>query len=469
MLRNLRTRLTLLYLGMAMIFVLAVGGGLYGLLNYYFQQSNDQALKYRLVQELHQLNAPIPPDLVNITYTYSLAPLLPTKRVPTTTLAPTLTHLSDGDQDDTEKGTEHPAQIVGLDVPVDEIDPAYEGELAPIFALGRDDIGTTVNLTNPAPPPMTFDEAAGQAATVTGMDLRTFQLSNGTPVRLLTYQLPPGYALGVVQIGRPLNDQVRLMREFINGWLLLSVVSLILLGLGSWLIAGRSIRPAQKAFDQQQTFVANASHELRTPLTLIRASAEIAGRKSMRPTTRDLLKDVVSDTDYMSKLVEDLLLLSRLDSRKLTFERKSVHLDDLFADIQRQAALVAEPKEISVSADGRKLTVLSDDNRLKQLLWILVDNALQHTPIGGSIRLDAETKGKSVEITVSDTGSGIPSKHLSHVFERFYKAHREDQFDRTAGLGLSIAAGLVEGMRGKISIESEVGKGTRVKIALEKA
>ena len=463
MLRNLRTRLTLLYLGMAMVFVLAVGGGLYGLLTYYFQQSNDQALKYRLVQELHQLNAPIPPDLANITYTYSLSPLLPTKRVPTATLTPTSIHHSVDDD-----GEDHPLQISTTAIPIDEVDPAYEGELAPIFALGQDDTGTSVVLTNPAPPPMTFDVAAGDAAAITGMDLRTFHLSNCTPVRLLTYKLPAGYALGVVQIGRPLDDQVRLMREFMNGWLILSGASLLLLGLISWLIAGRSIGPAKKAFDQQQTFVANASHELRTPLTLIRASAEMAERKSIRPSTRALLNDVISDTDYMSKLVEDLLLLSRLDSHKLTFERKQVPLDDLFADIQRQAALVAEPKGISVTADGKKLTVLADDNRLKQLLWILVDNSMQHTPNGGSIHLDAEAMDKWVEITVSDTGSGIPSKHLSRVFERFYKAHREDQFDRTAGLGLSIAAGLVEGMRGRIGIESEVGKGTRIRIMLDK-
>jgi signal transduction histidine kinase len=465
MLRKLRTRLTLLYLGMAMLFVLAVGGGLYGLLTYYFQQSNDQALKYRLVQELHQSNAPIPPDLANISYMFSLSTLIPTRLNPTPT--PSATHGSTGDTevDDVE---DHPLQISSPAVPLDEIDPAYQGELAPIFALGMDDSGKTVALTNPAPPPMKFDVAAGNAATVKGMDLRTFQLTNGTPVRLLTYKLPAGYSLGVIQIGRPLDDQVRLLHEFINGWLLLSAASLLLLGLISWLIAGRSIGPVQKAFDQQQTFVANASHELRTPLTLIRASAEMAERKTIRPSTRTLLKDVVSDTDYMSKLVEDLLLLSRLDSHKLTFERKPVNLDELFADIQRQSALVAEPKGIGVSAEGKKLTVQADDNRLKQLLWILVDNSMQHTPKGGSIRLDAKEIGKSVEITVSDTGAGIPSRHLPRVFERFYKAHREDQFDRTAGLGLSIAAGLVEGMRGKISIESEVGRGTRVKLTLDK-
>ena len=170
----------------------------------------------------------------------------------------------------------------------------------------------------------------------------------------------------------------------------------------------------------------------------------------------------------MSKLVEDLLLLSRLDSHKLTFERTPVPLDELFADIQHQAARVAGPKGIHVIAKDKKLCVLSDNNRLKQLLWILVDNALQHPPKGGSIHLDADAVQRWVIITVSDTGSGIPSKHLPRVFERFYKAHREDQFDRTAGLGLSIASGLVEGMHGKISIESEVGKGTQVRITLEK-
>jgi signal transduction histidine kinase len=170
----------------------------------------------------------------------------------------------------------------------------------------------------------------------------------------------------------------------------------------------------------------------------------------------------------MSKLVEDLLILSRLDSNKLEFERKPVQLNELFADIQRQAARIAEPLGITVSAEGNNAVVLADANRLKQLSWILVDNALQHTPKGGTIRMDAVAKGRYVEITVSDTGLGIPTRHLSRVFERFYKASREETLARrSAGLGLSIAKGLVEAMDGKIEIFSSLGQGTRVILVLK--
>lgn len=300
------------------------------------------------------------------------------------------------------------------------------------------------------------------------MDLRTIALSDGTPIRLLTYRLPPGYMLSLIQLGRPTGDQARILRDYMTGLICLSILSMLLLGLGSWLLAGRSLKPAQEAFEQQQAFVANASHELRTPLTIIRASAELAGRSRSKSETQELLNDVVADTDYMSKLVEDLLLLSRLDKKQLKLERKLVSLADVLVDIQRQAERIAKPKGIRVEVSAGYEKVIGDLVHLKQVVWILVDNALRHSKQGGVVKLSAQEDSKRVSIAVSDTGAGIAPEHIKHVFERFYNTGGEND-NRSTGLGLSIAKGLVEVMGGKIALESTVGKGTVVTVWMDKA
>jgi signal transduction histidine kinase len=244
-------------------------------------------------------------------------------------------------------------------------------------------------------------------------------------------------------------------------------ISLILLALGGWLLSGRSIRPAEKAFEQQQAFVANASHELRTPLTLMRASAELALKGSRDGKTRSLLSDVLQDADYMTQMVADLLLLSRLDNRNLKLKQNRVDLHPLFVEIERKADRLAAEKQIKFNVEKPELVILGDEQHLQQVIWILIDNALQYTPAGGKINLFTEDLGRQARITVSDNGQGIPAEHLQYVFERFYKAGSGES--RGAGLGLSLAKALVEGMGGKIELRSQPDLGTQAIVILVKA
>jgi signal transduction histidine kinase len=120
-------------------------------------------------------------------------------------------------------------------------------------------------------------------------------------------------------------------------------------GAGSWWLAGRSVKPAQQAWDRQQSFVANASHELRTPLTVLRASTEVARRGLEASDARHtLLGDILQETDYMSRLVDDLLLLSRLDAGRLKLEQQSVALPELLAELTRQMGHVAAERGVSL-------------------------------------------------------------------------------------------------------------------------
>ncbi|HEX9371408.1 MAG TPA: HAMP domain-containing sensor histidine kinase, partial [Roseiflexaceae bacterium] len=271
------------------------------------------------------------------------------------------------------------------------------------------------------------------------------------------------------QAGRTLADQDRVLRRLLLGLLGLGGLSAVALTASSWWLAGHSLRPAQLAWERQQTFVANASHELRAPLTLLRASAEVAqrGLPAGDADRRALLDDVLHETDHMSRLVEDLLLLSRLDAHQIKVERQRIALPDLLADVQRQIGRVADDRGVGLNTSGAAGTVEGDPLRIRQVLLILLDNALRHTPRGGTIRIETRHYGHAVDIAVVDTGSGIAPEHLPHIFERFYRGDSTRTNESSgSGLGLSIARALVEAQHGHIAIASQPGQGTRVTVTL---
>jgi signal transduction histidine kinase len=295
--------------------------------------------------------------------------------------------------------------------------------------------------------------------------------AGGATIRLLTYRAPAGAGPALLQLGRPLADQERALRQVLLGLLALGGGAVLLLGAGSWWLAGRSLRPVQESWARQRGFVANASHELRAPLTLLRASAEVALRRAPAGDAeqRALLGDVLDECDHMARLVDDLLLLSRLDARRLPLDCRAVPLAPLLADVARQVARVADERGVAVDAAGAG-SAWADAARLRQVLLILLDNALRHTPRGGRITLTARPEGQRARLTVADTGAGIAPEHLPRIFERFYRAAQaREATGEGAGLGLAIAKALVEAQRGAIGVASQPGRGTTVSITLPAA
>ena len=124
----------------------------------------------------------------------------------------------------------------------------------------------------------------------------------------------------------------------------------------------------------------------------------------------------------MSQLVEDLLLLSRLDAHQLKLDQHNIFVPDLVAEIQRQFSPITTEKQISLINKVETGTVLADMTRLRQVLIIILDNAIRHTPPGGTITVQSASEGRNLRISVSDSGEGISLEHLAHVFERFYQA-----------------------------------------------
>ncbi|PKN89696.1 MAG: hypothetical protein CVU45_06330, partial [Chloroflexi bacterium HGW-Chloroflexi-7] len=314
MLRQLRVRLTLLYLFASIFLSLAVGGGTYTLVNYYFRTINDQALWVKMGLQFADLHIPLPVDLYEAVKKEGLV-------ITNSTAEPA------NDDEYYESSDDHSEE--------DE-EGLKENELADIFVNPLSQTGNLITDISGQYSTGVVDSAAVLAAQKNGYDFRTIKTSSGVPVRLFTYIVPAGEKVQVFQIGRYLSEQQKVLRNLLNTMILLGGVVTLFFGLASWLLAGRTIKPSQLAWDKQHTFIANASHELRAPLTLIHAGVELSLRKAENPEQRELLSDVLSDTNYMNKLIEDLLLLSRLDSGVLKLDLLPVNMADFMPELLRQ-------------------------------------------------------------------------------------------------------------------------------------
>ncbi|MBN2502235.1 MAG: HAMP domain-containing histidine kinase [Anaerolineales bacterium] len=457
MLNRLRIQLTATFLLATFALVVLIGGGSYYFLWRYFKNTIDLSLQHRMASQFQLFGVELPPSLLEAERTWfeTQTNLAANQAIPLNPNDPDYEDLFEQEREaeyETERG-EH----------------AYESDLSAVFVFPLDASGQLLFDPNPYPVPLEPDVESGLAALETGFDWHTVTLDDGTRVRLLSYRTADPGAPAVLQLGRLLTDQDRVLRQLLVGIIIVGGFSFLLVGGGSWQLAGRTLGPAQKAWDQQQAFIANASHELRTPLTLIRASTEVALRHTPVEKEAGLLRDVLDECDYMDDLVEDLLLLSRLDAGHLELQREEVALENLLGDIERQIRPLAEQRGIQVSCQAGDVQVYGDRTRLRQVLLILLDNAIQHTPSGGAIRLEVLPGNKQVQIVIADNGSGIPAEHLLHLFERFYQVKSEwDEGTRSNGLGLSIAKRLIEAHAGSIQVDSREGEGTRVTITLSK-
>jgi Signal transduction histidine kinase len=451
----------LLYALAALVFVLLIGGGAYLLVARYFSNVTDLALRHKMAHEFHALGAPLPPDLEHADRDWSII----RREVVAIPFVPPEPTRERREREETayEEDNERPRSLT---TPVDA------AELAAIAVLPLDASGRLLFNPNNLDLPLNPDQEAFQTALAKGSDLRTITLDDGRRARLLTYRLTRSDGPAALQLVRELSDQDQVLNQLFVGLITLGTFSMALVGATSWWLAGRALRPAQEAWERQQRFIASASHELRAPLTLIRASAEVALR-DLPPDESDqraLLHDVLAESDHMRRLVDDLLTLTRLDSGQLTLTKETIDLTALLASIQRQAARLGEQRGVAVELADVGGLVQADTERLQQVVLIALDNALRYTPAGGRITLAATPTERTVQIRVADTGCGIAPEHLPHIFERFYRADpARGRENSNAGLGLSIAKGLVEAMGGRIAVESTVGVGTTVVISLPRA
>lgn len=231
----------------------------------------------------------------------------------------------------------------------------------------------------------------------------------------------------------------------------------------------RMIARIEHSFRHINRFTADASHELRTPLTVLRGELEaIAQRSDLPPDVRDTIGSTLEETERLSKIVESLLTISRLDAGEALMTRERFDLAELVAGTTDQMRLLADDKQIALkcAATGR-VEVEGDPGRIKQVVVNLVDNAIKYTGEGGNVDISVGAANGNAVLEVSDSGAGIPPEAISHVFERFYRVDkaRSRQMGGT-GLGLSIVKSICAAHQGRVSVESSEGKGSRFRVEL---
>ena len=215
----------------------------------------------------------------------------------------------------------------------------------------------------------------------------------------------------------------------------------------------------------RRDFVANVSHELKTPLTAIAGYAETLAAEALDSQAVGFAQTIVDNARRMQRLVDDLLDLSRIESGGWRPEPRMLGVDAAAREAWRPFAERASGRTIELETATDSATVNSDPEALRQIFTNLFDNALRHTPEGGRIRVTAEREGDETVVRVSDTGSGIPSDHLPRIFERFYRVDpSRSRQEGGTGLGLAIVKHLVEAHGGRVEADSELGRGTTIRL-----
>jgi signal transduction histidine kinase len=213
-------------------------------------------------------------------------------------------------------------------------------------------------------------------------------------------------------------------------------------------------------FASQQRFLADVSHELRTPLTVIKGNVDLMRR--MGSADDESLISIEDEADRLSRLVLDLLLETQAESGKLPLYFAPVELDTLLLEVFKEMRVLARERVQLKLTEIDQIQVSGDRDRLKQVLINLVANAIKYTPQGGEVYLSLGRVGDRARLIVRDTGPGIPTEDLPHIFERFFRAEKSRTRSKVGGfgLGLSIAYWIVTHHGGRIEVDSAEGKGT---------
>lgn len=224
----------------------------------------------------------------------------------------------------------------------------------------------------------------------------------------------------------------------------------------------------QDSFTRMEHFAANASHELRTPITVLKGELEVALQRPRAASEyQTLLQSNLEEVHRLSRTVDNLLMLAKMDSGSIPFEREQIALQTLIELTVAQVKPVADAHGVRIiSTDVDDLSVAGDVVLLTQLLLNLVENAIKYNTRNGQVEISAQIEGDTVCITIADTGIGIASDLLPHVFTRFFRVHGERSLRRGSGLGLSIAQWIAQLHAGSLTVESTLGVGSRFVLRL---
>ncbi|MEJ2262256.1 MAG: HAMP domain-containing sensor histidine kinase [Anaerolineales bacterium] len=328
----------------------------------------------------------------------------------------------------------------------------------------------------------------------------------GVHLRVLTVPLElGGRPIGTIQLGLSLQVVVATQTTLVTVLVVGSVISMTLAGLAGWLSTRRALAPLEAVtntalqitraddlsrrilyqgpandevgqlihafnqtlsrlenlFDTQRRFIADVGHELRTPLTVIKGNVDLMRR--MGYSDDESLEGIENEVDRLTRLVGDLLLLAQAESGKLPLDRRLVELDTLVLEAMQQMRVLARDRLNLHLGDIDQVLVCGDRDRLKQVLVNLIGNAIKYTPKEGEVVVGLGKVNNQAQLTVRDTGPGIPEEDLPYIFERFYRGEKSRTRSRDGkgfGLGLSIAYWIVRNHDGRIEVNSKLEQGT---------
>ncbi|MDJ0632062.1 MAG: HAMP domain-containing sensor histidine kinase [Xenococcaceae cyanobacterium MO_188.B29] len=300
---------------------------------------------------------------------------------------------------------------------------------------------------------------------------------------LRTLTLPLKYdrsLVGYLQVAvaiEPLQDSLARSRLF----LALGVpITLGFTGIVGWILGGLAMQPVRRSYEQLQRFTADASHELRAPVAAILSNAQVGllapAEDNRQPRQR--LENIVTQSKCMSALIANLLFLARHEGKLNPQDVSKTDILELLNSLAKEYTHLAAEKDLKFILEIPKISPEFDEERAKPSIYVdrdllitairnLLNNAIKYTPSGGIVTLKLVIKPRRLLIQVKDSGVGIPAIDLPHIFDRFYRVDKARTRQTGGfGLGLAIAQQIIEAHNGRITVESEAGKGTMFQICL---
>ena len=277
---------------------------------------------------------------------------------------------------------------------------------------------------------------------------------------------------GYIQVGRSLNDLDSRLAALKFVLALGLPITVLLVGGSSWWLAGLAMRPIDKSYKQMQQFTSDASHELRTPLAAINATVEsvLDLEHLAEQEAREILASIKRQNHRLAELVQDLLLLSRLDQQTLAIQRLPCCLNVLINDLIEEFSALASAANLQLTSSvlcHQPLYIIGDEDQLLRLFYNLIANAIQYSRAGGYVAVILKCSNGDAVIEVKDTGIGIAPDEQKRIFDRFYRVNSDrSRHTGGAGLGLAIAQAIVQAHHGSLQVHSELGNGSTFTIRL---
>ena len=282
------------------------------------------------------------------------------------------------------------------------------------------------------------------------------------------FRLGSGQLLVAVAVA----DQVELTdqyAELIAAFGGAALAAIVLIAAGGYFLVRKATAPAERSMAYTRRFMADAAHELRTPISVLRTKADVALQEARTPDVyQNTLRGMGHEAQRLGRVVDDLLTLARADAGERPVDRSRFFLDDVVLDAAMSIRTLAQAADVTMIVDEFEETpVMGDANLVRELVVVLLDNAVKFTPPGGSVRVSVRPEPQPT-LLIEDTGRGIPADQLPHVFERFYRGDASRPREGGAGLGLSIAQWVAAVHDARVQLTSGIDAGTRATVVFPK-